>query len=105
MKSVTITLDDTVLRKARVQAAERDKSVAAFLADLVVHELEEKPAEVRRNHQTPEYEEAMREDLAETPYLDSDPSKPYPSREDLHNRAFQRRAESELRSRRPISER
>jgi hypothetical protein len=35
LKNVTLTLDEALLRRARVMAAEDDKSLSAFLADIL----------------------------------------------------------------------
>jgi hypothetical protein len=76
-RNVTVSLDEETARWARVEAARRDISVSAFLAEL----LED------RMSQTAGYEDAMREFLGRTPR----PLKPagarYPSRDDLHDRA------------------
>ena len=35
MKNVTVTMDDTLLRKARIAAAEQGKSLSKFIAETV----------------------------------------------------------------------
>jgi Arc/MetJ-type ribon-helix-helix transcriptional regulator len=75
MKNVTVTLPEEVARWARVQAAQREKSVSRYLADLLQEQMEEETA----------YEAAM------VGYLKREPVRlssggPYPSRDELHDR-------------------
>ncbi len=76
MKNVTITLADDVARWARVRAAEQDKSLSRFLADLLV-------AEIGR---TTAYEQAMRSYLSQKPYLLRRKGGKYPRRDELYDR-------------------
>jgi ferritin len=41
MKNVTISLDERVARWARVKAAEQDKSLSRFLADVLAEQMNE----------------------------------------------------------------
>jgi len=76
VKNVTITLADDVARWARVRAAEQDKSLSRFLADLLV-------AEIGR---TTAYEQAMRSYLSQKPYLLRRKGGKYPRRDELYDR-------------------
>jgi hypothetical protein len=57
MKNVTITLDETVARWARIRAAERDTSLSRLVGELLRDHM----------HEEQRYEEAMREYLARPP--------------------------------------
>lgn len=81
MRNVTVTLDEETAAWARVQAAERDMSLSRFIGELL---------QERRRHSR-EYEEAMRASLAEKPFNLKGPWKPYPKREELHDRPVLRR--------------
>lgn len=74
LKNVTITLDENVVRWARVEAAKTDTSVSRLLGSI----LEERMA------QQDEYSKAMKRALARKPFLKSDGD--YPSREEAHER-------------------
>jgi hypothetical protein len=80
MRNVTITMDEDVARWARVQAAERDMSLARFVGDLL------------RQHMALElgYEQSMQAFLAIKPRGGSR-GKPLPTREEIHDRAALRR--------------
>lgn len=75
MPNLTITTDEDVLRWARIRAAEQNTSVARLVGELL------------RQHMTSEsqYEAARRR------FMDRKPRRlsrgPYPSREELHERA------------------
>jgi hypothetical protein len=76
-RNVTFRLDDETLRRTRVKAAERGISLSKLVSEIIERNL---------RRYSPEYEKAMREDLAEMPYLRSNPSKPYLKREQLYDR-------------------
>ncbi len=76
MKNVTITLADDVAKWARVRAAEQDKSLSRFLAELLASEMSRATA----------YEEAMRSYLAQKPEKLRGKGGKYPRREDLYDR-------------------
>ncbi len=77
MRNVTICLDDETARWARVKAAEADKSLSRYIAELLARE--RRPSD--------EYEKAM-DDFFSRPatVLRTDPSVPYPKREELYDR-------------------
>lgn len=77
MKNVTITLEEEVARWARVRAAEQDISVSRMLSDM----LREQMARDAR------YQLEMTQYLLREPRPISTPGTPYPSREELHDRA------------------
>ena len=74
LRNVTITLEESVAKWARVEAARNDISVSRLLAII----LEE------RMHKKDGYEQAMRRALAREPFLKSDGR--YPTREEVHER-------------------
>jgi len=75
MPNLTITTDEEVLRWARIRAAERNTSVARLVGELL------------RKHMRSEsqYETARRRFMSREPRRLS--RGPYPSREELHDRA------------------
>lgn len=76
MKNLTITLDEEIVRWARVEAARREVSVSGLVRTLL------------RDHMTTEhgYDAAMSRYLGRPPRpLKTDGG--YPSRDDLHDRA------------------
>jgi plasmid stability protein len=77
MKNVTLTLDEDVARWARIRAAELDTSVSRMLSDLL--------REMMAREQS--YQAAMRDYLAKQPRVLHEPGTPYPSRDELHERA------------------
>ena len=77
MKRITITLPDDLARWLRVRAAEDDRSVSRWIADLL--------AGMRRGED--EYEAAMREFLAVKPRRMEWVDGRKPTREELHDRA------------------
>lgn len=81
MKNVTITLDEKAAAWARVQAAERDMSLSRFVGQLIHDQMQH----------SSEYEKAMRRALARKPLDLKGPWKPYPKREELHDRPGLRR--------------
>jgi hypothetical protein len=74
LRNVTLTLEETVARWARVEAARRDLSVSRFLASILEERMKE----------SEQYESAMLRALARKPFLKSDGR--YPSREEVHDR-------------------
>lgn len=75
MPNLTVTADEEVLRWARIQAAERNTSVARLVGDLLRQHMQ---SEAR-------YEAARRRFMGRKPRRLSRGS--YPSREELHDRA------------------
>lgn len=76
MKNVTITLEETVARWARVRAAERNTSVSRMVGEML--------QEAMRSERT--YDSAMRRYLASLPTALS-AAGDYPRREELHDRS------------------
>ena len=76
MKNVTVTLPEDVAKWLRVRAAEDDRSVSRWLADLIEG--------MRRRED--EYEIAMEQALAVKPENLSESGAPYPSRDALYDR-------------------
>ena len=77
MKNVTITLPEDLARWLRVRAAEDDRSVSRWIAQLL--------AEMRRRDD--EYEVAKKEFLAVKPRRMEWVDSRKPTREELHDRA------------------
>lgn len=77
LRNVTITLDEETAHWARVQAAHRNLSVSRFVKELL-------EAKMRADES---YEQAMTSYLARPSHALSDPDVPYPSRDELHERA------------------
>jgi hypothetical protein len=75
LQNVTITVDDEVARWARIRAAEQNTSVSRLVGDLL--------REHMRRHQR--FERARRQFQALRSRVIS--SAPYPTREELHDRA------------------
>ncbi len=81
MTNVTITADEHVLQRARIEAARRNQSLSRFVGDL----LKEKFS------QEDEYDRAMKEFLARGPWpLPDEPAREdgrrWPRREELYDR-------------------
>ncbi len=76
MKNVTITLDEEVARWARIRAAELNTSVSRLVGEM----LREKMGREE------DYRLAMEEYLGQGPLVLQKPLKPYPRREELHER-------------------
>lgn len=76
MKNVTITLADEVAKWARVRAAEQDKSLSRFLAELLACEMSRATV----------YEEAMRSYLSRKPYVSRKKGGKYPRRDEIYDR-------------------
>ena len=80
MKNVTITLDEDVARWARIKAAEQDKSLSKFVAELLSENMQHEAS----------YERAMRSYLSRAPRSISTSGK-YPKRDELYDRPVLRR--------------
>jgi hypothetical protein len=74
LRNITITLDESLARWARIEAARRDTSVSRFLADLLQS----------RMVQDDQYVAAMQSALAREPFIASDGT--YLTREESHDR-------------------
>ena len=74
LRNITITLEETLARWARVEAARLDTSVSAFLGKMLRERMDE----------TDTYDIARRRALARKPFLTSGGS--YPSRDEIHDR-------------------
>jgi hypothetical protein len=81
MKNVTISLNESIARWARVKAAEQDKSLSRFLADLL---------EERMKHES-EYQQARRRFMAGEPFAFREPGEKLPTRDEIHDRKGFRR--------------
>jgi hypothetical protein len=81
MKNVTISLNETVARWARVKAAEQDKSLSRFLADLLE----------ARMKQESDYEAARKRFASVKPVRLREPGEKLPSRDELYDRKIFRR--------------
>lgn len=81
MKNVTIALDEKVARWARVKAAEQDKSLSRFLADLLEDQMK---YEV-------DYEAARRRFKVGKPFAFRGPKGRLPTRDEIHDRKVLRR--------------
>lgn len=75
LRNVTLTLEESVARWARVEAARNDTSVSRFLGNILKE----------RMRQNREYGTAKRRALARKPFLKSDGR--YLTREEVHDRA------------------
>ncbi len=75
LRNVTLTLEESVARWARIEAARNDISVSRFLGDILKERMKEND----------EYDAAKRRALARKPFLKSDGR--YLSREEVHDRA------------------
>ena len=75
LRNVTVTLEETVARWARMEAARQDISVSKLLAGVLKERMRE----------TDDYDRAMRQALARKPFLKTDGK--YLSREEVHGRA------------------
>jgi hypothetical protein len=75
LRNITITLEETVARWARIEAARNDTSVSRFLANLLKERMTEQD----------NYKAAKLRALARKPFLKSDGR--YLSREEVHDRA------------------
>ena len=75
LRNITITLEDNLARRARVEAARQDTSLSQFLANILKERFREED----------DYDYAMREALARKPFLKTDGK--YLSREEVHERS------------------
>ncbi len=75
-RNLTIQLDETTLRRARIQAAKRGRSMTRYVADLVTDDVTRDEA----------YEQAMHEELAELERGFNLGGGPYLSRDEVHER-------------------
>jgi hypothetical protein len=88
MRNVTISLDEALVRRAKVEAAKQDKSLSKYIAELVAREVGQVPGELKHSR---EYQAAMERALAREPFLAKDPNVPWPKREELYDRPYLRR--------------
>lgn len=75
LRNVTVTLEESVARWARIEAARQDTSVSQLLAGILK----------QRMREADDYDRAMRQALARKPFLKTDGR--YLSREDVHDRS------------------
>jgi hypothetical protein len=75
LRNVTITLEESVARWARMEAARRDTSVSQLLEGILKERMRESDS----------YETSMRRALARRPFLKTDGR--YLTREETHDRA------------------
>jgi len=78
LRNITITLEESVARWARIEAARQDISVSRLLAGILKERMLEKRG----------YEVALRRALARKPFLRTDGR--YLTREEVHDRAHLR---------------
>jgi hypothetical protein len=74
LRNITITLEESIARWARIEAARRDTSISRLLAGILKERMLEEDA----------YQAAMRRALARKPFLST--SGQYLSREEVHDR-------------------
>ncbi len=77
MKNVTVTLDEETARWARIEAARREMSVSRLIRNLLHENM--------RQNQT--YEVAMRRYLSQPARNLNEEGVPYPTRDEIHDRA------------------
>ena len=77
MKNITVTLDEKTAAWARVYAAKRGMSLSRFLGE-VLH---------TRMRESREYDRAMRRFFEHQATAISTPGEPYPTRDEVHDRA------------------
>jgi hypothetical protein len=75
LRNVTVTLEESVARWARMEAARQDTSVSRLLAGILKERMREQDS----------YEAAMRRALARKPFPKTDGK--YPTREEIYERA------------------
>jgi len=75
LRNVTVTLEESVARWARLEAARREMSVSRLLGEILKQQMLAKD----------NYERAMRRALARKPFLKTDGR--YLTREEAHDRA------------------
>jgi hypothetical protein len=76
MKNVTITMDEKVLRWARIRAVEQDTSLSRMVGDMLRQKMEEEQT----------YQTAMKQFLGQPAQKLKKKKTKYPKREDLHDR-------------------
>jgi len=76
MKNVTITLDEEVVRWARIRAAEEETSVSRLVGELLREKMRDED-----NYQT-----SIQNYLAQSPLVLKKKGDDYPDREELHDR-------------------
>jgi hypothetical protein len=81
LKNVTISLDASVARWARIKAAEQDKSLSRFLAELL---------EERMKHES-DYDTARRRFKEGKPFAFREPGEKLPTRDEIYDRKIFRR--------------
>ena len=74
LRNITVTLDESVARWARLEAARKETSVSRLLGEILRERMLQKDG----------YEGAMRRSLARRPFLKTDGR--YLSREEIHDR-------------------
>ena len=82
MKNVTVSLDETVARWARVKAAEQDKSLSRFLAELL---------EERMRHESADHAEFLKTFRSVKPVRLRQPGEKLTTRDELYDRKLLRR--------------
>jgi hypothetical protein len=80
-RNITIAVDEDLARWTRVRAAERDKSVSQFVAEV----LERERREADRTS-SPSYQQAKREFFAIKPRYLRKPGERMPTRDEMHER-------------------
>ena len=76
LKNVTITLDEQTAQWTRIEAARRDQSVSRFVAELLHDQM----------RGADEYEQAKERYLRQRPGVHGERGRPYPKRDELHDR-------------------
>jgi hypothetical protein len=74
LRNVTVTMEETVARWVRIEAAKQETSVSGLLAEMLKQRMRDENG----------YERAMRRALARKPFLNTVGD--YPSREEAHER-------------------
>ncbi|MEA3032138.1 MAG: hypothetical protein QOH86_154 [Sphingomonadales bacterium] len=95
MKNVTVSLDDTTYRAARIKAAEAGRSLSALVREFL-QQLGSAESEFERLHRE---EIELREKLLASPAGFS--GRDLLSRDEVHDRALERRMNEEALRRRP----
>lgn len=76
MRNVTVSLEDDLVRRAKVEAAKRDTSLSKYIAALLDEKLRDED----------EYENARRQFASRPLRPLREPLKPLPKRDDLYDR-------------------
>jgi len=82
MKNITISLDENLARMARIRAAEQDKSLSRFVADLLAENLRNKSDDRTK---------FLRTYRSVKPVRLRGPGEKLPTREELYDRELLRR--------------